>query len=682
MTLRIKPKLIAAFLLFGLVPFAVVAFLSLYTASSAMEAEAYSKLAAIAEYKTQLIEKFVDDRTADVHAVPLTPFYINASKALTNGSPQAQEKARQELLHEFKVSQKLHNYFTEMKVLDLEGNHLVSLQGIDVNESQKTWFKGAIANATKSLKGEKCQDLYISPIEWCGELNKPSIHMSHVIRNRETWEPLTMFVVDVNVQMLMDLMENHTGMGTTGETYLVNAGGKMASNSRFSDQATVLKKQIDTHGIRDLFERREAERGAGICLNQVYDGYNGNEVLGHNHYLPQIDVGVMTEIESAEAFAAISDMEKLMVLVALIGIAAIGGGGFLIARSIANPVIDMTGAMGNLADGNLETDIPAQDKTDEIGDMSKAVQVFKDNAIRTKQMEADAEAEKKRAEEEKRQAMHAMANDFESSVGGVVEAVSSAATEMQSTAQSMAAIAEETSTQATTVAAASEEASTNVQTVASAAEELTSSISEISRQVSQSSSVAKDAVEQAQKTHDTVQGLVEAAGKIGEVVALITDIADQTNLLALNATIEAARAGEAGKGFAVVASEVKNLANQTARATEEISSQINGVQTKTEEAANAIEAIGTTINEISEIASAIASAVEEQGAATQEIARNVEQAAAGTGEVSANISGVTQAAGEAGAASTQVLSAAAELSTNAETLKAEVDRFLDQVRKG
>lgn len=355
---------------------------------------------------------------------------------------------------------------------------------------------------------------------------------------------------------------------------------------------------------------------------------------------------------------------------------------FLIIRSIVGPINGMTVAMGSLAEGNLETAVPALDKTDEIGDMAKAVQVFKDNAIRTKELEAEAEEQKRKGEEEKRQMMLSMANDFEASVGGVVDSVSSASTEMQSSAASLSATAEQTSQQAATVAAASEEASTNVQTVASASEELSSSISEISRQVSQSTRIAGAAVAEVDGANEKVQGLADAARRIGDVVALITDIADQTNLLALNATIEAARAGDAGKGFAVVASEVKNLANQTAKATEEISAQIGDIQGATEEAVQVIGSIGGTIGQMNEIASTIAAAVEEQGAATQEIARNVEQAAAGTGEVSSNIAGVNQAADETGQSAEQMLSAATELSQQSETLRGEVDKFLANIRKG
>ena len=272
------------------------------------------------------------------------------------------------------------------------------------------------------------------------------------------------------------------------------------------------------------------------------------------------------------------------------------------------------------------------------------------------------------------------AERFESTVKGMVEVVASAATEMQSTARSMETTANSTSEQATAVAAAAEEASTNVQTVASAAEQLSSSISEISRQVAQSTQIAGNAVSEAERTNEMVKGLADAAQKIGEVVGLINDIASQTNLLALNATIEAARAGEAGKGFAVVASEVKNLANQTAKATEEIGAQIGGIQSATQGAVTAIQGIGDTIAEINEIASAIAAAVEQQGAATQEIARNVEQAASGTTEVTQSITQVTQAASETGNAAGQVLQAAGELSTQAENLSGEVTSFLDTIR--
>ncbi|WP_428486284.1 methyl-accepting chemotaxis protein [Rhodopila sp.] len=290
------------------------------------------------------------------------------------------------------------------------------------------------------------------------------------------------------------------------------------------------------------------------------------------------------------------------------------------------------------------------------------------------------EAAQRQAGETRRQTMLDLSGRFEASIGGIVECVASAATELQTTSQAMATTAEETMQQASTVTTASEQATRNVQTVASATEELTASIGQISQQVVAASAMINESVRQAEMSNEQVKGLTEAADKIGDVVRIINGIAGQTNLLALNATIEAARAGDAGKGFAVVASEVKALANQTAKATEEISAHIKAIQEATQLSARLIQGITATIGKVSKTAGTIASAVEEQGAATQEIARNVIRAAEGTQEVSGNITGVSQAAQQTGAAATQVLASAAELSRNGEVLKVQVATFLRDVR--
>ena len=363
-------------------------------------------------------------------------------------------------------------------------------------------------------------------------------------------------------------------------------------------------------------------------------------------------------------------------LVALVTLAL----AFWLGRRISGPILSLTSVTHRLAEGDLSAAVPALDRRDEIGTMAKAIEVLKEKSAEAVQLRAAQAELAAKAEVEKKKLMSKMADDFDSSVRAALDAVGSAATEMRATSQSMSATAEETSAQATTVAAAAEEASANVQTVAAATEELSSSVAEIGRQVSQSTKIAGQAVVEADRTNVSVQGLSEAAHKIGDVVKLISDIASQTNLLALNATIEAARAGDAGKGFAVVASEVKSLANQTAKATEEISAQVAAMQAATGEAVQAIRGIGGTIGTINEIATTIAAAVEEQGAATQEIARNVHEAAQGTGQVSSNIVGVNQAAAETGAAAGMVLTAAEELGKQAETLRADVDKFLANIR--
>ncbi len=350
-----------------------------------------------------------------------------------------------------------------------------------------------------------------------------------------------------------------------------------------------------------------------------------------------------------------------------------------LGRAIVTPVNTMTAAMNKLAKGDKTVEIPAVERQDEMGEMARAVLIFKENMIRAEQL-ADEQLKEHEARSKRAELVAALTKTFDNQVGGVLSAVTSASTQLQATAGSMSATAEQTSKQSVAVSSASEQAAANVQTVASAAEELSSSIAEIGRQVQQSSEIASKAVAEAQRANSMVQGLVSASHKIGAVVALITDIANQTNLLALNATIEAARAGEAGKGFAVVAAEVKNLANQTARATEEIGDQISGIQAATDEAVQTIEAIGKTIVNIHEISAGVAAAVNQQGVATQEIARNVEQAAAVTQDVTSNIALVNTAANDTGAAAAQVLDAAQDLSRQSDDLKTIVQGFLGEMR--
>jgi methyl-accepting chemotaxis protein len=351
----------------------------------------------------------------------------------------------------------------------------------------------------------------------------------------------------------------------------------------------------------------------------------------------------------------------------------------LAARGIAKPIVNITNSMKQLAGHDTSAEIPYQERTDEVGDMAVAVQVFKDNMIKTDELTLGA-AEETRRREERAQRIAALTQSFDENASELLAATSSASKEMETTANAVSGIADDTNQRATSVASAAEQAAANVQTVASATEELTSSIAEISRQVTQSSQIAGGAVSQAEQTDRQIQGLATASQKIGDVVNLISAIAEQTNLLALNATIEAARAGDAGKGFAVVATEVKELASQTTKATEEISQQIGSVQLETDEAVRAIQEIGKTIGEMNSIASSIASAVEQQSSATGEIARNVEQAARGTQEVTENILIVSQSASETGTAATQVTSTAGELSSKSEQLRLQVEQFLADVR--
>jgi len=367
-----------------------------------------------------------------------------------------------------------------------------------------------------------------------------------------------------------------------------------------------------------------------------------------------------------------------LVLLAM-GLAVTALSFWIASARIANPLRQMADATHLLAGGQTEIVVPGRDRSDEIGVLGEAVEVFRTNLLENHRLAAAQEAESE-AKMRRAQLLDQLTRQFEANVSALTQSLSSAAVSMETTAQSMRAVAEQTNEQSINVTSAAEETSANVQTVAAATEELSISIREIAGQVQESSRIASQAVDGANRTDATVQELAAAAKKIGSVVQLINNIAGQTNLLALNATIEAARAGEAGRGFAVVATEVKELATQTSKATDEIATEISAIQQTTQEVVTAIQAIGHTISDMSHISTTIAAAIEEQGAATGEIARSVQEAAQGTEQVTGSIAEVRSGAGETGAAAAQVLAAAQELARYSADLKHEVETFLSGVK--
>ena len=371
---------------------------------------------------------------------------------------------------------------------------------------------------------------------------------------------------------------------------------------------------------------------------------------------------------------------NVIALSLLLGGVTVVVAGWIIGRAIYMPLIQITHTMRRLADGDLAVDVPSRNRSDEVGQMAAAVEVFRQNALETDRLRHQQQEAEQRAAAERRQIMLSMADSLEHRVRRVVETINHSVKDLNVASTNLSANAEQTQRQSSAVAAATEQASANVDTVSAASTELTASIDEISRQVTDAAMVASTATGEAKAATGKISGLESAAQKIGEVIGLINDIAGQTNLLALNATIESARAGDAGKGFAVVANEVKHLAGQTGRATDDIARQVSAIQDETREAVSAIESIANTIERINEMSSSIASAVEQQGAATGEIARNVIQASQGTREVASNISGVAHAAGDTGRMAQTVSSAAETLVQEISDLERQIEEFLNELR--
>ena len=568
--------------------------------------------------------------------------------------------------------------YYDVFLFDAEGNLVYTVfkeADFATNVVTGPWKDTDLANAFKAARDNPIDDKqnFFDFKPYAPSQGAPASFISQAILDAKG-RLAGVVVFQMPIDGINRVMQLSAGMGETGETYLVGSDFLMRSDSRFSEESTILKTKVNTQTVQLALEGESGQKDiTNYRGTDVYSAYGPLDFKGTRW-------AVIAEINEKEIMDPINAM-KIEIIIVNIGVMI-----FIIimalysSRAISRPISDMVSSMGELAQGNFNVTIPGTARKDEIGQMAASVQVFKENGLETEHLQQEQALSEKRAEEEKQRTMEELANQFDSQVGQAIQNLASASEDLQRASNNIEVNAQQTQDSTTSVSSAVEETSANVSTVASATEEMTASAAEIAKQVAEVASKANLASSSANMTSEKVDQLNQLVENIGEVVSAIRDIAEQTNLLALNATIEAARAGEAGKGFAVVAEEVKKLATETGQKTDEIESRIADIQSATKDAVDAMQGIIHNITDIDHSSSGTASAVEEQNSVIQEITRNITQVSDASQNVSMIITDVQVAASETDQASQTLKASADGITALSDTLQQSVAGFLAQIR--
>lgn len=712
-TLKLSTKLPALIVCAAITLAVGVGVTSITTATKNAEHEHTEKLRALLAERATALGFYLDSIKQDIISVAASPFTIGAltdfSTAWTMleadqtgilqrayieenphpiGEKEKLDRAEAEDYYHV-IHEKYHSWFRtflrqrdyyDIFIFDLDGNLIYTVfKELDyaTNLNSGQWKDSDLGNAFRAARDSKEQgSLHFFDFEAYAPSHGAAASFLSTPLFDEEGEKVGVLAFQMPIARINAVMGGRSGLGETGETFIVGQDGLMRSDSPFSESSTILKTRVENSAIASALAGVEA-------VTETHDYRNmALEVEALPFTFLNAKWALVAAMGLDEMRAPDRAMRNQIILVSFVLLVVVAAIGVFVARGITKPLTGIVNSMNKLAAGDADIAIAADTRSDEVGDMLRAVAVFRDNAIEAQRLERENAEQQQKTEAEKKVMMRGLADSFSTSVGAIVDAVSSASSQLQTTAENMGNISEQTSVRAASVLSASEEASANVQTVAAATEEMSNSIEEITRRVVQSAATSKKAMEEVAETRTQMSALANVADKIGGVVSMISDIAEQTNLLALNATIESARAGEAGRGFAVVANEVKDLATQTAKATGEIADQIQDMQSATNHAVTSMESISEVISAVEETSTTIAAAMEEQGAATREIASSVQEVVSGTRTVSEDISDVTNASEEAGQAAEQVMSATNELFEQSGNLKNEVSDFLCRLREG